>query len=175
MPTVLTEAVLIAEPLSETNHQITTKTHDRVRRFAGASSNTSCSMVSRSSSTSRRVAALICITRLTGDSLIDLYGFFGSMPIGFNHPYFDHEDVKRDLLRAAQSQDRKLGCLLGRLRRICRNVLARRWFAAARALSVHRGRRARGRELLEGRDGLEGAQKLCGRSRRNRHRCFAFS
>src|SRR5438309_1464340 len=33
--------------------------------------------------------------------LIDLYGFFGSMPVGFNHPYFDRDDVKSDLLRAA--------------------------------------------------------------------------
>src|SRR5438876_5200448 len=34
--------------------------------------------------------------------LIDLYGFFGSMPIGFNHPYFDDPVVQRDLLRAAK-------------------------------------------------------------------------
>ena len=33
--------------------------------------------------------------------LIDLYGFFGSLPVGYNHPYFEQEDVKRDLLRAA--------------------------------------------------------------------------
>lgn len=37
-----------------------------------------------------------------GRRLIDLYGFFGSNPVGFNHPYFEHEDVKRDLLRAAK-------------------------------------------------------------------------
>jgi L-lysine 6-transaminase len=34
--------------------------------------------------------------------LIDLYGFFGSMPIGFNHPYFDDPAVQRDLVRAAK-------------------------------------------------------------------------
>src|ERR1051325_5693893 len=34
--------------------------------------------------------------------LIDLYGFFGSMPIGFNHPYFDQPEVERDLLHAAK-------------------------------------------------------------------------
>jgi L-lysine 6-transaminase len=40
---------------------------------------------------------------LAGDRrLIDLYGFFGSMPVGYNHPYFDRDDVKRDLLRAAK-------------------------------------------------------------------------
>src|SRR5213592_3085920 len=34
--------------------------------------------------------------------LIDLYGSFGSNPIGFNHPHFDRPEVKTDLLRAAQ-------------------------------------------------------------------------
>src|SRR6266849_5161107 len=38
----------------------------------------------------------------TGHRLIDLYGFFGSMPLGFNHPHFDDVDVQRDLLRAAK-------------------------------------------------------------------------
>src|SRR5438067_6287139 len=34
--------------------------------------------------------------------LIDLYGFFGSMPVGFNHLYFDDPEVRCDLLRAAK-------------------------------------------------------------------------
>ncbi|MEY2492709.1 MAG: L-lysine 6-transaminase, partial [Verrucomicrobiota bacterium] len=38
----------------------------------------------------------------TGHRLIDLYGFFGSMPVGFNHPHFDQPEVKADLLRAAK-------------------------------------------------------------------------
>ncbi len=38
----------------------------------------------------------------TGGRLIDLYGFFGSLTIGFNHPYFDEPTVKEDLLRAAK-------------------------------------------------------------------------
>ena len=38
----------------------------------------------------------------TGHRLIDHYGFFGSMPVGFNHPYFDDPAVQRDLLRAAK-------------------------------------------------------------------------
>src|SRR5947208_9325996 len=38
----------------------------------------------------------------TGRRLIDLYGFFGSLTIGFNHPYFDEPTVKEDLLRAAK-------------------------------------------------------------------------
>jgi len=40
----------------------------------------------------------------TGGRLIDLYGFFGSMPVGFNHPYFDKPEVQRDLLRAAKAK-----------------------------------------------------------------------
>ena len=29
----------------------------------------------------------------TGRELIDLYGFYGSLPVGFNHPYFNKADV----------------------------------------------------------------------------------
>ena len=39
--------------------------------------------------------------------LIDLYGFFGSMPVGFNHPHFDEPEVQRDLLRAAKARERE--------------------------------------------------------------------
>src|SRR5437867_2078765 len=39
---------------------------------------------------------------VTNKRLIDLYGFFGSMPIGFNHPHFDDPAVQRDLLCAAK-------------------------------------------------------------------------
>ncbi len=39
-----------------------------------------------------------------GHRLIDLYGFFGSLTIGFNHPYFDQPTVQRDLLRAAKAK-----------------------------------------------------------------------
>ena len=40
--------------------------------------------------------------KATDSRLIDLYGFFGSLPVGYNHPYFEQEEVKRDLLRASQ-------------------------------------------------------------------------
>jgi L-lysine 6-transaminase len=33
--------------------------------------------------------------------LIDLYGFFGSMPVGYNHPYFSDPAVQKELARAA--------------------------------------------------------------------------
>src|SRR5207253_4990595 len=38
----------------------------------------------------------------TGRRLIDLYGFFGSLTIGFNHPYFDEQAVNAELLRAVK-------------------------------------------------------------------------
>lgn len=37
----------------------------------------------------------------TGREMIDLYSFFASMPIGFNHPYFDQPEVRADLVVAA--------------------------------------------------------------------------
>src|SRR5690242_15899607 len=37
----------------------------------------------------------------TGRELIDLYSFYASQPIGFNHPYFQRPEVQADLLAAA--------------------------------------------------------------------------
>jgi len=38
----------------------------------------------------------------TGREFIDLYSFYASQPIGFNHPHFDRPKVKADLLAAAR-------------------------------------------------------------------------
>ncbi|HEV7928192.1 MAG TPA: L-lysine 6-transaminase [Verrucomicrobiae bacterium] len=38
----------------------------------------------------------------TGKSFIDCYSFYASMPVGFNHPYFDDPAVQADMLRAAK-------------------------------------------------------------------------
>jgi L-lysine 6-transaminase len=38
----------------------------------------------------------------TGQSFIDFYSFYASMPVGFNHPYFDDPTVQADLLAAAK-------------------------------------------------------------------------
>jgi L-lysine 6-transaminase len=38
----------------------------------------------------------------TGRELIDLYSFYASQPIGFNHPYFEKPEVQADLLAAAK-------------------------------------------------------------------------
>ena len=38
----------------------------------------------------------------TGRQLIDLYSFYASQPVGFNHPYFDRPEVQADLLAAAK-------------------------------------------------------------------------
>jgi len=40
----------------------------------------------------------------SGREFIDLYGFFGSLPVGFNHPWFDQAEVKADLLQAARTK-----------------------------------------------------------------------
>ena len=40
----------------------------------------------------------------TGHRLIDFYGFFGSVPVGFNHPHFDAPDVQEELFRAAKTK-----------------------------------------------------------------------
>lgn len=40
----------------------------------------------------------------TNRTLIDLYSFYASMPLGFNHPYFDRPEVQRDLLIAARTK-----------------------------------------------------------------------
>ena len=38
----------------------------------------------------------------SGRELIDLYGFYASQPIGFNHPSFDLPEVKADMLAGAK-------------------------------------------------------------------------
>jgi len=38
----------------------------------------------------------------SGREFIDLYGFYASQPIGYNHPHFCRTDVQADLLRAAK-------------------------------------------------------------------------
>lgn len=38
----------------------------------------------------------------TGRQLIDLYSFYASMPVGYNHPHFDRPEVKAELLAAAR-------------------------------------------------------------------------
>src|ERR1700759_515355 len=39
---------------------------------------------------------------VTGKRLIDFYGFFGSVPVGFNHPHFEQPEVREELTRAAK-------------------------------------------------------------------------
>ena len=53
----------------------------------------------------------------TDPRLIDLYGFFGSLPVGFNHPYFDRtRSEARSCCARRKIKDRQLRCLFGRLR-----------------------------------------------------------
>ena len=37
-----------------------------------------------------------------GRRLIDFYGFFGSVPVGFNHPHFERPEVQAEMLGAAK-------------------------------------------------------------------------
>ncbi|HXG47217.1 MAG TPA: L-lysine 6-transaminase [Methylomirabilota bacterium] len=36
--------------------------------------------------------------------LLDFYGFYGSLPVGFNHPHFDQPEVQAELARAARTK-----------------------------------------------------------------------
>src|SRR5947209_2491255 len=40
----------------------------------------------------------------TGRELIDLYSFYASQPVGFNHPYFQRHELEEDLLVARKVQ-----------------------------------------------------------------------
>src|SRR5690625_2184841 len=40
----------------------------------------------------------------TGEELLDMYSFFASMPIGFNHPRFEQKEVQAELLEAARTK-----------------------------------------------------------------------
>src|SRR5262245_5057160 len=40
----------------------------------------------------------------THRKLLDLYGFYGSLPVGFNHPYFLQSEVQHELLLAATTK-----------------------------------------------------------------------
>src|SRR5687768_17726616 len=40
----------------------------------------------------------------TGRELLDLYAFYGSMAVGFNHPHFDRPEVHQDLLATIRTK-----------------------------------------------------------------------
>jgi L-lysine 6-transaminase len=44
------------------------------------------------------------VDAVTRREMIDLYGFYGSLPVGFNHPYFDLPEVQRDLSLASKTK-----------------------------------------------------------------------
>ena len=50
----------------------------------------------------RRSRGSLFVDAATGRELIDLYSFYASQPIGFNHPHFDRPEVQADLLAAAK-------------------------------------------------------------------------
>lgn len=44
------------------------------------------------------------VDAVSGRTLLDFYGCFSSLPVGFNHPRFNEPDVQRDLLTATRSK-----------------------------------------------------------------------
>src|SRR5205809_861617 len=40
----------------------------------------------------------------TGKKIIDFYRFFGSVPVGYNHPYFNDPEVQQELLCASKTK-----------------------------------------------------------------------
>ncbi len=44
------------------------------------------------------------IDAASGREFLDLYGFFGSMAVGFNHPYLDEPEVQRELLSTLRTK-----------------------------------------------------------------------
>jgi L-lysine 6-transaminase len=42
------------------------------------------------------------VDAVTGHQLLDLYGFFGSLPVGYKHPYLNQPHVQADLIEAAR-------------------------------------------------------------------------
>src|SRR5438105_2657882 len=44
------------------------------------------------------------VDEVSGRQLLDLYGFYGSLPVGYNHPYFQRPGVQEDLLAAAATK-----------------------------------------------------------------------
>ncbi len=42
------------------------------------------------------------VDAVTRREFIDLYGFYGSLPVGFNHPHFDQPEVQAELLAASK-------------------------------------------------------------------------
>src|SRR5438105_11374105 len=40
----------------------------------------------------------------SGRSLIDMYGFYATLAVGFNHPYFSQPEVRDDLVVAATTK-----------------------------------------------------------------------
>ena len=51
------------------------------------------------------------VDAVTGRSFLDFYSFFASLPVGFNHPWFDRPEVEADSAGGGEDQSGQLGCL----------------------------------------------------------------
>ena len=73
------------------------------------------------------------VDAVSGRELIDLYSFYASQPIGFNHPYFEQPEVKEDLLTAAKVKLANPDVYTVQFATFRPNFCARSGFAAAGA------------------------------------------
>ena len=76
--------------------------HRARRRPPHARRGTSWPTASTSSSTTRRATAPGCSTRAAGREYLDFLTFFGSNPIGYNHPRMKDPEFLQVLHRVAQ-------------------------------------------------------------------------
>src|SRR5713101_8261478 len=44
------------------------------------------------------------VDAVSGRKWLDLYGFYGSLPIGFNHPHFDQPAVQEEFLAVCRTK-----------------------------------------------------------------------
>jgi L-lysine 6-transaminase len=44
----------------------------------------------------------ILVDAVSGREIVDLYSFYASIPVGYNHPYFNRPEVEAELLKAAK-------------------------------------------------------------------------
>jgi len=103
MPPVLTEAARTSSRrrISESNPQVQDKDHDASRVLKTLEQHVLLDGFKIVIDLEKSRGSYLH-NEVNDQRLIDLYGFFGSNPIGFNHPHFEGAEVKTDLLRAAQ-------------------------------------------------------------------------
>ncbi len=97
---------MLTEPASERSRSVATKTNERINPARVLSTLEEHILLDgfRIVIDLEKSRGSYLYDAANGHRLIDLYGFFGSLPIGFNHPYLHSPEVERDLLEAARTK-----------------------------------------------------------------------